>query len=370
MRTAIGAIVIICICGLSLPADAQQGAPAAVPVGTVAAERKPIAQSLDFVGRVEAVNRVEIKARVTGYLEAVLFKEGDLIKEGDALYRIEKGLFQASVEQAQGALERSKAAKVLTVVQLQRAESLLKSNAGTAVARDQAQAADQQADGQIMTDEASLSTANINLGYTDIVAPISGKIGRTSITKGNVIGPDSGSLTVIVSQDPMYVTFPVSQREFLRAQEAGHQVDIRNIKVRLRFADGSIYKEEGQINFVDVTVNRATDTVLARASFPNPSSGLIDGQLVRVALESGTPEEKVVVPQAALIADQEGIYVFVVEDGKAAVKRVKTAGGDGTDVVIDQGLSGGEPVIVEGLQGVRPGIAVRASPLPKTLNRS
>jgi membrane fusion protein, multidrug efflux system len=368
MRIAIGAIVVIC--GFGLPADAQQGAPAAVSVGTVAAERKPIAQSLDFVGRVEAVNRVEIKARVTGYLEAVLFKEGDLIKEGDALYRIEKGLFQAAVEQAQGALERSKAAKVLTVVQLQRAEGLLKSNSGTAVARDQAQAADQQADGQIKTDEASLSTANINLGYTDIVAPISGKIGRTSITKGNVIGPDSGSLTVIVSQDPMYVTFPVSQREFLRAQEAGHQVDVRNIKVRLRFADGSTYKEEGQINFVDVTVNRATDTVLARASFPNPSGGLIDGQLVRVALESGTPEEKVVIPQAALIADQEGIYVFVVEDGKAAVKRVKTAGEDGTDVVIGQGLSGGEQVIIEGLQGVRPGIPVRASPLPKTLGRS
>jgi membrane fusion protein (multidrug efflux system) len=367
MREAICTIVLIC--GFCLPADAQQGAPSAVPVGTVSAERKPIAQSLDFVGRVEAVNRVEIKARVTGYLEAVLFKEGDLIKEGDPLYRIEKGLFQAAVEQAQGALERSKASKVLTVVQLQRAETLLKTNAGTAVARDQAQAADQQADGQIMTDEANLSTAKINLGYTDIVAPISGKIGRTNVTKGNVIGPDSGSLTMIVSQDPMYVTFPVSQREFLRAQEAGRQVDIKNIKVQLRFADGSIYKQEGQINFVDVTVDRTTDTVLVRATFANPSGGLIDGQLVRVALESGKPEEKVVIPQAALIADQEGIYVFVVEDGKAAIKRVKTGGENGTGVVIDQGLSGGEQVIVEGLQGVRAGVPVRASPV-QTLGRS
>ncbi len=368
MRRAIGAIVLIC--GLCPPADAQQGPAASVPVGTVAAERKPIAASLEFVGRVEAVNRVEIKARVTGYLEAVLFKEGELIKEGDPLYRIEKGLFQAAVEQAQGALERSKAAKVLTVVQLQRAESLLKSNAGTAVARDQAQAADQQADGQIMTDEASLSTANINLGYTEIASPIAGKVGKTNVTKGNVISPDSGTLTVIVSQDPMYVTFPVSQRDFLRAQEAGHQVDIKNIKVRLRFADGSTYNQEGQINFVDVTVDRATDTVLARAAFPNPSGGLIDGQLVRVALESGTPEEKVLIPQAALIADQEGVYVFVVEDGKAAVKRVKTVGENGADVVIDQGLSGGEQVIVEGLQGVRPGVPVRAAPMPQALNRS
>ena len=107
-----------------------------------------------------------------------------------------------------------------------------------------------------------------------------------------------------------------------------------------------------------------------RASFPNPTGGLVDGQLVRVALESGTPEEKVVVPQAALIADQEGIYVFVVEDGKAAIKRVKVGGESGTDVVIDQGLSGNELVIVEGLQGVRPGIAVRASPMPQALKRS
>src|ERR1700680_4245446 len=178
-------------CGLAVPANAQQNEP--LPVGTPKPERRPIAKTLDFVGRIEAVNRVEVKARVTGYLEAVLFKEGDLIKQGDALYRIEKGLFQAAAEQAQGALERSKAAKVLTVVQLERAESLLKSNAGTAVARDQAQAADQQANGQIMTDEANLQTAKINLGYTDIVAPVAGKIGRTSITKGNVIGPQSGA---------------------------------------------------------------------------------------------------------------------------------------------------------------------------------
>jgi membrane fusion protein, multidrug efflux system len=367
MRTALCAIVFIC--GTCFPADAQQGSPSPVPVGTVAAERKPIAESLDFVGRVEAVNRVEIKARVTGYLEALLFNEGDLIKEGDPLYRIEKGLFQAAVEQAQGALERSKAAKVLAVVQLKRAEDLLKTNSGTAVARDQAQAADQQADGQIMIDEASLSTAKINLGYTDIVAPVSGKIGRTNVTKGNVIGPDSGSLTVIVSQDPMYVTFPVSQREFLRAQEAGRQIDIKTIKARLRFANGSTYKQEGQINFVDVTVDRTTDTVLARATFANPSGSLIDGQLVRVMLESGTPVEKVVIPQAALIADQEGIYIFVVEDGKAATKRVKTGGESGTGVIIDQGLSGGEQIIVEGLQGVRAGVPVRASPVPQALNR-
>jgi membrane fusion protein (multidrug efflux system) len=368
MRLSVCALLLSC--GLVLPVDAQQGQPAAIAVGTVAAARKPIAKSADFVGRVEAVDRVEVKARVTGYLEEVVFKEGDLVKEGAPLYRIEKGLFQAAVEQAQGALERSKAAKVLTVVQLQRAQDLLAKSAGTEVARDQAQAADQQASGAIMTDEANLSTAKINLGYTDIVSPITGKVGKSNITKGNVIGPDSGALTLIVSQDPMYVSFPVSQREFLAIRQSGRQLDVKNIKAKLRFSDGSTYQQEGQINFVDVTVDRSTDTILARASFPNPTGALVDGQLVRVALESATPEEKVVVPQAALIADQEGIYVFVVEDGKAAVKRVKVGGESGTDAVIEQGLSGNELVIVEGLQGVRPGMAVRASPLPQALNRS
>jgi membrane fusion protein (multidrug efflux system) len=367
MRLSIFGLALLC--ALSHPAEAQQSAPAAIVVGTVAAERKPIAQSAEFVGRVEAVDRVEVKARVTGYLEEVLFKEGDPIKEGAALYRIEKGLFQAAVEQAEGALERSKAAKVLSEIQLQRAEELLAKSAGTPATRDQALAADGQAKGAMMQDEANLSTAKINLGYTDIVSPITGKVGKTNVTKGNVIGPDSGPLTIIVSQDPMYVTFPVSQREFLRFQETGRQLDINGIKVRLRFADNSVYPEVGKVNFIDVTVDRSTDTVLARASFPNPSGGLIHGQLVRVVVDSGTPEEKVLVPQAALIADQEGIYVFVVEDGKAAVKRIKPGSESGTDVIVEQGLSGSEQVIVQGLQAVRPGVPVRATPLPRSLNQ-
>jgi membrane fusion protein (multidrug efflux system) len=367
MRCGFFAIVAVCVA--VMPAFAQQGAPSAVPVGTVMAERKPISKSLDFVGRIEAINRVEIKARVSGYLEGVLFQEGDVIQEGTPLYRIEQGLFQAAVEQAQGALERSKAAKTLTELQLQRAEELVARQAGTVVARDQARAADQQAEGATLTDEATLQTAKINLGYTDIKSPITGKIGRTNITKGNVVGPDSGPLTVIVSQDPMYVTFPVSQRDILQAQKTGAVTDVKSIKVRIRFSDGSIYDQLGQINFIDVQVDRATDTVLARATIANPKGMLIDSQLVRVALESGTPEEKVVIPQAALIADQGGVYVFAVEDGKAVVKRVKTGGESGTGVVIEQGLAAGDQIIVEGLQGVRGGSPVRASPLPAILTR-
>ena len=140
--------------------------------------------------------------------------------------------------------------------------------------------------------------------------------------------------------------------------------------MKVRFANGSTYDQQGSINFIDVSVNRATDTVIARATIANPAGTLIDGQLVSVTLEAGTPEEKVIVPQAALIADQEGIYLFVVEDGKAAVRRVKPGGESGPNVVIDEGLKGGEQVIVEGLQGVRPGLAVQARPAAKALERS
>jgi membrane fusion protein, multidrug efflux system len=341
---------------------AQQQQSTAVPVGIVKAERKPIAKAGDFVGRVEAISRVEIRARITGFLEAVLFKEGALVKEGAPLYRIEKGLFQAQVQQAEAALERSKAAKTLSALQLGRAEELVEKQAGTIVARDQARAQDQQADAAVLADEANLATAKINLGYTDINSPITGKASRTNITKGNVVNPESGALTVIVSQDPMYVSFPVSQREFLRTQAAGRQVDISQIKARLRFADGTAYQQEGSINFVDVQVDRATDTTLVRATFPNPAGTLVDGQFVRIEVESEKPEEKVVIPQASLVADQEGIYVFTVEEGKATVKRVKPGSTTDTGVAIDQGLTGGELVIVDGLMLVRPGTEVRATP--------
>jgi membrane fusion protein, multidrug efflux system len=347
---------------LTHSAVAEEQQPAAVPVGVVRAERKPIARAVDFVGRVESTSRVEIRARITGFLEEVLFKEGDLIKEGTPLYRIEKGLFQAQVEQAGGALERSKAAKALSAVQLVRAEELAEKQAGSLAARDQARAQDQEAKGAIMTDEANLATAKINLGYTDIVSPITGKVGRTNITKGNVVSPTSGPLTMIVSQDPMYVSFPVSQREFLRVQAAGQHVDISSIKARIHFADSTAYQQEGRINFVDVQVDRNTDTILVRATFPNPGGALVDGQFVRIQVESDKPEEKVMVPQAALIADQEGVYVFAVEAGKAVVKRIKPGDESGTGVVVDEGLIGGELVVVDGLSLLRPGIAVRANP--------
>jgi len=362
-----GAATLLFILGVALvagSAPAQQAAPQTVPVGTVTVEKQPISTSMDFVGRIEGVERVDIRARVTGFLESVQFKEGDTVQAGAPLYRIEQSLFKAAVERAQGSLEVAKAADALAQIQLSRAEDLLAKQAGTAVARDQAVAQKQQAEGSVLVSQADLDTAKVNLGYTDITSPIGGRIGRTNLTKGNVVGPDSGVLTTVISQDPMYVTFPVSQRNFLKADESGKPIDITSIKVKIRFSDGTAYGETGKIDFVDVSVARATDTILVRAIIANPRGALTDGQLVRVNFETEAPQEKVLVPQAALIADQQGIYVFAVEDGKAVVKRIRVTGEQGTSVVVESGLNGGEQIIVNGLQSVRPGMAVRATPVP------
>ena len=365
-------IALLCVIATAPQIAAQQ--PSAIPVGVLPAELRPITQATEFVGRVEAVERVEIRARVTGFLQEVLFKEGDIVKEGDVLYRIEPDTFQAAIQQAQGALFEAQGKFANATAQRARTQELTKTDAASKALLDVRIADEKSAQGDVVIADANLKTANVNLGYTEITAPITGEVGRTKLTKGNVVGPDSGPLTVIVSRDPMYVTFPVSQREFLHVQEdADRKVGAergQQFAVRISFSDGSTYDQTGRINFVDVTVDRATDTVLVRASFPNPNGRLIDGQLVRVAVESDKPEEKVLIPQTALIVDQQGTYVFVVADGKAAVQRIKLGGMSGPYAIVDDGLKGGEQVIVQGMESLRPGTPVLASPAPPPIGRT
>ena len=345
--------------------QAQQ--PTAIPVGTVAAEVRPITKATDFVGRVEAMERVDIRARVTGFLEQIQFEDGDFVKAGDVLYRIERQTFDAAVQQARGTLIAAQGQYANATAQRARTEELTKTSAAALAQLDERQAEEKAAQGQVVVADANLKTATVNLGYTDIVAPISGQIGRSKFTKGNVVGPDSGALTTIVSHDPMYVTFPVSQREFLKVEQNGRRGREQALGVHIRFSDGSAYDHTGRINFIDVTVDRSTDTVVVRATMPNPNGALIDGQLVRVSVDADKPEEKVLVPQAALLVDQQGTYVFLVVDSKAAVARVKLGGESGAFAIVDQGLKGGEQVVVQGMESLRPGSSVVASPTPPPL---
>jgi membrane fusion protein (multidrug efflux system) len=335
----------------------------------ISAEKRPVTESVRFVGRIQAIERVDVRARVTGFLEEVLFQDGDRVKTGAPLYRIEKGPFEAAVEQAKATLLRAQAQLDNATIQRHRADDLLRSSAGSVATRDDRVAAEKATQGDVAAAEAALKTAEINLAYTDINSPIDGRIGRTAVTRGNVVGPDSGVLTTIVSSDPMYVTFPVSQREFVRIFPPGRdgQAAIKNSKVVVQMSNGPVYPHTGKIDFVDVKVDQATDTISVRATLPNPDGRLADGQLVQVSVEGDKPEERIVVPQAALIADQQGIYVFIVENGKAVMRRVKVGQTVGGSIVITEGLSGGELVVTSGMQGLRPGLAVMAVPAEKPI---
>jgi membrane fusion protein (multidrug efflux system) len=348
---------------LGLPAAAQDAQP--VRVGTLTATPQPINPAKEFVGRIEAPERVEIRARVTGFLQDVLFEDGQAVKEGDLLYRIEAGPFQAALARAQGALDQARGQSAFADQQLARAEELLKTQTGTAASRDQRLAEQLTAKGNVQITEANVQTAEIDLGYTEIKSPIDGLIGRTALTRGNVVGPDRGVLTTIVSQDPMHVMIPVSQREFLTLKSDDRAAAKQELAALIRFSDGSAYDLPGKIDFVDTSVDRATDSVTMRALVPNPNGRLIDGQLVKVTMELEKPVEKILVPQSALLADQQGFYVFVVEDGKAAIRRVTLGREIGVNASVETGLSPGDPVIVEGVAALRPGAPVSAYPAPK-----
>lgn len=350
-----------------IPPIQGQEAPAA-RVGTMKITLQPINPAKEFVGRIEARERVDLRARVTGFLEDVLFKDGQAVEEGDRLYKIEQAPFQAARSRAQGALDQARGQAAFADEQLARAQDLLKTQAGSAATRDQRLAEQLTAKGNVQIAGANVQTAQIDLDYTEIKAPISGQIGRSIVTKGNVVGPDRGVLATIVSQDPMYVTVPVSQREFLSLNSSDRTAARNELEALIRFSDGSSYDLPGKIDFIDVSVDRNTDSVTMRAVVANPNGRLIDGQLVTVTLQLEQPVEKILVPKSALIADQQGFYVFAVEDGKAAIRRVTLGRASGTSTIVESGLTAGDQIVVEGIATLRPGAPVSPYPvatLPK-----
>jgi membrane fusion protein (multidrug efflux system) len=359
--------ILLAACEQDQAATAQGGATPPPAVTVAPAETRPVTEAQEFVGRVQAVDKVDLQARVTGFLDKRLFEEGQEVKQDDLLYVIERAPYRAAVDERQADLASAKANRVDTAVQLKRGEELLKNNNIPAAEVDQRRAQDQMAAAQVMQAEAALQAAQINLGYTDIQAPIDGKIGRTSRTTGNIVGPDSGVLATIVSQDPMYVTFPVSTTVILSAQQAadGALPDPSQFVVRLRLPDGTEYPQPGRIDFLSNQVDQGTDTLAVRAVVPNPKRLLVDGQFVTVTVEGAEPAEALVVPQAAVQIDQAGSYVLVVGEGdKVEQRRVTTGANQGRDVVVRDGLKPGETIIVDGVTKVRPGMVVDAQQAP------
>lgn len=344
----------------------QKAAPEAGPPPAVTVVRpttQQIRPSSSFTGRVQAQDKVDLRARVEGFLEKRQFTEGADVKQGDLLFVIEKGLYQAALDQAKAGLAKAESDLKFAELEFGRQSELFARNVGAQAKLDEVTAKRGEANANLLAQRAAVEKAQLQLGYTDVTAPIAGRIGRASVSVGNYVGPSNAALATIVSQDPIYVSFPVTQREMLQfRKQRNEKKETDEATIYLQLADGGRYPSPGTINFLDVTVNQGTDTVQVRAIFPNPDRLLVDGQLVNVVAERGEGESTLVVPQQALQLDQTGSFILVVDkDDKVQVRRVETGAVVGADIIVRKGLAADERVITGGIQRVRPGQTVQAT---------
>jgi membrane fusion protein, multidrug efflux system len=363
-RALAAALLVVLLAGCGEKQQAQTSAPPPPAVGVLKAEMKGVARSYAFVGRIKATDTVQLRARVEGFLEKVLFTEGQDVKTGDLLYQIEKTQYQAGVDQAKANLAAAQAQELNAQLTFNRSSELAKNQTVTQATLDQNRATLESAKASVLQNEAALTAAQENLSYTDVKAPIDGRIGLTAYTQGNLVNASSGVLATIVSQDPIYVQFPVSVRELEDIRQARKQENggLIKIEVLVRLSSGREYGHAGVWNYTDTQVDQQTDTLIMRATLPNPERQLVDGAFVTVEVKERQAQPRLVVPQAALQVDQAGNYVLIVDDEhKVALRRVKTGASIDTEVVIEEGLRQGEAVIVDGVQKVRPGQAVDAT---------
>src|ERR1700753_3961819 len=303
---ALGAIALTMIG----TAEAQLGPGGPPAVGIMETVKRPITESSEFLGRIEATNRVNVVARVTAFLEKRDFVEGAEVKTGDLLYELERGPFEADLESKKAQVAQLQATLVNAKLTTDRARTLLGGPAGQQSTYDAALANQQSLEAQIQAAQAQVDLSQINLDYTDIRSPINGRIARTSLTEGNFVTPNSGVLTTIVSTDPMYVTFPVSVREALVLRERyATRGGFQAVVIRLRLPDGRMDDQTGQLNFVNNTIAQSTDTILLRGTIPNPvlhkptdAGGsireLTDGVFVTVLLEGVEPVPGLALPRS------------------------------------------------------------------------
>src|SRR6202045_1264811 len=383
-RVPIGLLVAGAITLGATPASWAQPAASGPPaVGVVEAVKRPITETSEFLGRIEAVNRVNVVARVTAFLEQRLFNEGAEIKRGDELYRLERGPFEADLASKQALVAQLEATLENAKLTTERARTLLGGPAGQQSTYDAAIANQRSLEAQVQAAEAQVKSSKINLDYTDIRSPIDGKIGRTAVTEGNVVSPGSGVLTTIVSQDPMYVTFPVSVRQRLELRERYvPRGGFNAVVIKLRLTDGRVYDQTGKLDFVNNTIAQSTDTLTVRGAIPNPTlydpsttggpvRELTDGEFVTVLLEGVQPVEVLAIPRAAVLSDQGGDYVFTVgTDNKAEQRRIQLGQSTSTMAAVINGLKLGDKVIAEGLQRVRPGQPVSPGPASPLIQSS
>jgi membrane fusion protein, multidrug efflux system len=363
--------MLACVAGV-LPAAAQTGPPA---VGVVRVGHQEITETNEFIGRMQAVGRVALVARVTAFLEKRLFVEGSEVKKGDLLYLLEQPPFQAQVDYNKANVAQLQAQHRNAELTLERAQYLLKTVAGQQANVDAALAGERALAAQIAGAQAQLEQAEINLGYTEIRAPIDGAISSTAVTEGNVVTPTSGTLAMLVSQDPMYILFPIPVPTAIQLRDRyAPKGGFSAVVIKLRLPDGRIYGQNGKLDYASPTVAETTDTITARGVIGNSvrpgmtpgapgSRELVDGEFVTVFVEGVQPVSVLAIPRAAVLSDQQGDYVYVVDaQNRAQIRRIRLGQSTPSTAVVTGGLTEGELVVSEGVQRVRPGAAVLPSP--------
>lgn len=341
--------------------------PTAIPVRTVTIAAQSIPNVIELPGRVEPVRQAEVRARVTGIVQKRLYTEGTNVAAGQPLFRIDPRELRASYAQTKAALDRAQATAINARAVVDRYKPLVAENAISDQEYDAALASAREADANVAQIRAQLDAASLQLNYTTVRAPISGRAGRAEITEGALVSQAEGTLMTRIEQTaPVYVNFAQAASEVLairRAITAGEVVLDANdrVEVRLTFTDASEYPIPGYINFLAFSVDEETGTIGLRAEFPNPTGLLLPGEFVRAKLFVGELKQGILVPQRAVTLSEQGGSVFVIDDkGLVGLRPVKLGSLIESNWIVQSGLNPGDVVIVSNLQKLRPGAPVKA----------
>lgn len=372
--------VLLLACFFQAGCDRRQQSPQpplAPEVATVTLQFREVILTTELPGRASAFLIAEIRPQVSGLILKRLFTEGSDVEAGQVLYEIDPAPFKAALDNAEASLGRAEAGLTSTRLRAERYSELLVDKAVSRQEYDDAAATLKQAEAEIQYWKAMVQTARINLRYTRVTAPISGRIGRSGITDGAIVTAyQPVALATIQQLDPIYVDVPQSTTELLRLKR---RLEDRRLKrdgkglnkVRLFLEDGTTYQREGKLQFSDVTVDPTTGSVNLRIIFPNPEGILLPGMFVRAVIQDDISKQAVLVPQQAVSRDRKGrpFALLVDAEGKVIQRMITLGRAMGADWLVLSGLVPGDQVIVEGLQRVRPGSAVKAVPFNENINR-
>lgn len=374
IRPAAGIAAILILstlagCGDKTAQAQGTGAPPPPEVAVVTVQPERIAVTTELPGRVEARRIAQVRARVPGIVQKRVFKEGSDVKAGDVLYKIDPAQFRAAYNSAQATLAKAEANLAQANLKVQRYKPLVETTAISKQEFDDALTAQKQTAADVAAAKAAVETAHLNLSYATVTAPISGRIGRSLVTEGALVGQGEATPLATVQQlDPIYVTLTQSSADLLRLKQAMANGKLKSVgkdkaSVTLVTDDGRQYPLPGKLLFSDVSVDESTGAVTLRAEFPNPEHFLLPGMYARARLEQAVDDKAIMVPQQAVSRSPDGASVMLVgADGKVVPQPVQTGAAQGNNWVVTQGLKTGDRVIVEGLQKIKPGATVKPVP--------